>query len=69
MLADDVIRLVEYFRVGDEDNYFYLGKRIDALAEEIEELNTSIRTLLGELHRNQNEDDSDNDVSEDYLPF
>lgn len=70
MLADDVIRLVEYFRAGDEDNYYYLDKRIDGLAEEIEKLNTSIRELLGEIHKYQRKDETDDyDNSDDYLPF
>ncbi|MDO4842838.1 MAG: hypothetical protein Q3982_09205 [Phoenicibacter congonensis] len=68
MLADDVIRLVEYFR-EDKDEYFYLGKRIDALAEEVENLSTSIRALSAEIHRNQSEDDTDYDNTDDYLPF
>lgn len=68
MFADDVIKLVEYFR-EDNDEYFYLGKRIDVLAQEIDDLSTSVRTLLGELHEYQNKDNIDYDISKDVLPF
>ena len=68
MFADDVIKLVEYFR-EDNDEYFYLGKRIDVLAQEIDDLSTSVRTLLVELHEYQNKDNTDYDISKDDLPF
>lgn len=69
MFADDVIKLIEYFQNEYYEDYFYLGKRIDDLTREIEDINESIRELKTEVNKSLNKDDSEYDFSKDDLPL
>lgn len=69
MFADDVIKLIEYFKNEYYEDYFFLGKRIDDLTREIEDINESIRELKIEVNRSLNQDDSEYDFSKDDLPL
>lgn len=72
MLADEVIRLVEFIREYETDNYEYLGERITRLTRQVEELNENVEFLLNEPHISQLSSDDDThevDIPKEDFPF
>ncbi len=72
MLADEVIRLVEFIREYETDNYEYLGERITRLTRQVEELNENVEFLLNEPHISQLSSDDDAhevDIPKEDFPF
>lgn len=71
MLADEVIRLVEFIREYETDNYEYLGERITRLTRQVEELNENVEFLLNEPHISQlsSDDTHEVDIPKEDFPF
>ena len=69
MIAEEAIRLVEFIRENDENNYEYLSSSIEELTSSISDMKRMLELVLDEL-RKQGIDIKDRQEFKDgYLPF
>lgn len=69
MIAEEAIRLVEFIRENDENNYEYLSSSIEELTSSISDMKRMLELVLDELEK-RGIDIQDRQVpKDDYFPF
>lgn len=69
MIAEEAIRLVEFIRENDENNYEYLSSSIEELTSSISDMKRMLELVLDELEK-RGIDIQDRQVpKDDYFSF